>query len=242
MKIHDYRHSASKGNDWYNNPSLWVYRNLLGIKTDTTPRMGMGNSAEFGCAISLFYDRSDAQVVEHCTNHMVNQFNGEWFDETDKVGSIAINLSNAIKEHFPDAGVPHLFQSYKRHSLESLEYPITTVTDFEYEEMIIDTKATLAVPSKPREDHVRQQSLYSVLRGKPATLVYASHKKSAVFELDEETIMTNYENMIQSFQSLELFMNTVPNIQTFKRMIPLNTDGYKWSKEDREQAKENWNN
>jgi len=54
--------------------------------------------------------------------------------------------------------------------------------------------------------------------------------------------MTNYENMIQSFQSLELFMNTVPNIQTFKRMIPLNTDGYKWSKEDREQAKENWNN
>jgi len=84
--------------------------------------------------------------------------------------------------------------------------------------------------------------LYSVLRGKPATLVYASHKKSAVFELDEETIMTNYENMIQSFQSLELFMNTVPNIQTFKRMIPLNTDGYKWSKEDREQAKENWNN
>jgi hypothetical protein len=240
MKIHEYRHSASRGNDWYNNPSLWVYRNLMNIKTETTPRMAMGNSAEFGCAISLFYDRKDSEVVEHSTNHMVNQFDGEWFDETDKVGSIALNLSNAIKEHFPDAGVPNLFQSYKRHSLDSLEHPITTVTDFEYEGMIIDTKATLAVPSKPRDDHVRQQALYSVLRQKPATLVYASHKKSAVFELSEETIMRNYEDMIQSFQSLELFMRTVPNMKTFKKMIPLNTDGYKWSDEDRKYAKENW--
>ena len=48
MKIHDYRHSASRGNDWYNNPSLWVFRNLMGIQTETTPRMGMGNSSEFG--------------------------------------------------------------------------------------------------------------------------------------------------------------------------------------------------
>ena len=51
MKIADYRHSASRGNDWYNNPSLWVYRNLMGVKTETTPRMGMGHSAEFGCAV-----------------------------------------------------------------------------------------------------------------------------------------------------------------------------------------------
>ena len=173
---------------------------------------------------------------------MVNQFHGEWHDETDKVGSMALNLQKAIKEHFPDFGVPNLFQRYRRHSLSNLEHPITTVTDFEWEHMIVDTKATLAVPSKPREDHIRQQSLYSVLIGKPATLVYASHKKSAVFELDEETVMRNYETMVNSFESLELFMKTVPNIKTFKRMIPLNTDGYKWSEEDRKYAQENWNN
>jgi len=46
MKINDYRHSASKGNDWYNNPSQWIYRHLLGNRSETTPRMGMGNSAE----------------------------------------------------------------------------------------------------------------------------------------------------------------------------------------------------
>ena len=242
MKIHDYRHSASRGNDWYNNPSLWIYRNLMGVESETTPRMGMGHSAEFGCALGLFFNRSDQDIVEHSTNHMVNQFQGEWHDETDKVGSIAINLQNAIKEHFPDFGVPNLFQRYRRHSLSNLEHPITTVTDFEWEHMIVDTKATLAVPSKPRDDHVRQQSLYSVLIGKPATLVYASHKKSAVFELDEETVMRNYETMINSFESLELFMKTVPNIKTFKKMIPLNTDGFKWSEEDRKYAKENWNN
>tara|TARA_R110001583_G_scaffold102118_2_gene248708 strand:+ start:488 stop:721 length:234 start_codon:yes stop_codon:yes gene_type:complete len=77
MKINDYRHSASKGNDWYNNPSQWIYRHLLGNRSETTARMGMGNSAEFGCAISLFFDRSDADVVEHSTNHMVRQFDGE---------------------------------------------------------------------------------------------------------------------------------------------------------------------
>ena len=242
MKIADYRHSASKGNDWYNNPSLWIYRNLLGVKTETNARMGMGNSAEFGCALGLFLKRSDADIVKYSTDHMVKQFDGEWFDETDKVSGIALNLHNAIKEHFPDFGVPHLFQRYRRHNLDILDHPITTVTDFEWENMIVDTKATLAVPSKPREDHVRQQSLYSVLIGKPATLVYASHKKSAVFELDEETIMKNYETMVSSFTSLEVFMRTVPNIKTFKQMIPLNTDGFKWSEVDREYAKANWNN
>ena len=54
--------------------------------------------------------------------------------------------------------------------------------------------------------------------------------------------MRNYETMINSFESLELFMKTVPNIKTFKKMIPLNTDGFKWSEEDRKYAKENWNN
>ena len=72
--------------------------------------------------------------------------------------------------------------------------------------------------------------------------MYASHKKSAVFELDEETIMKNYETMINSFTSLEVFMRTVPNTKTFKQMIPLNTDGFKWSEVDREYAKANWNN
>ena len=41
MKINEYRHSASKGNDWYGNPSLWIYRNLLGKRSETTPRMAM---------------------------------------------------------------------------------------------------------------------------------------------------------------------------------------------------------
>jgi len=214
----------------------------MGVKTETTARMGMGNSAEFGCALGLFLNRSDKDIVEYTTKHMVDQFDGEWFDETDKVSGIALNLRNAIKEHFPDFKVPHLFQRYRRHNLDILEHPITTVTDFEWENLIIDTKATLAVPSQPREDHVRQQSLYSVLLGKPVTLVYASHKKFKVFELTDEMISQNYKTMINSFESLEVFMANVPNTETAMKMVPLNTDGYKWSEEDREYAKENWNN
>jgi len=173
---------------------------------------------------------------------MVKQFDGEWFDETDKVGAISLNLAQGIKEQFPDAGKPHLFQRKRRHWLPQLEFPITTMTDFEYENMIVDTKATLAVPTAPRDDHVRQQSLYSVLIGKPATLVYASHKKFRVFELSEEMIRDNYETMINSFESLETFMANVPNTETAMKMIPLNTDGFKWGEEDRNNAKTLWNN
>jgi hypothetical protein len=115
------------------------------------------------------------------------------------------------------------------------------MTDFEWEDLIIDTKATLAVPSQPREGHVRQQALYSVLIGKPAVLVYASHKKYKVFELTDEIIRSNYETMINSFESLEVFMANAANTKTAMQMIPLNTDGYKWSEEDREYAKTNWN-
>ena len=150
-------------------------------------------------------------------------------------------VSQGIKEQFPDAGKPHLFQRKRRHWLEGLEFPITTMTDFEYENMIVDTKATLAVPTVPRDDHVRQQALYSVLIGKPATLVYASHKKFKVFELSEELIRKNYEVMINSFKSLETFMANVPDKETAIKMIPLNTDGFKWNEEDSERAREIWN-
>jgi hypothetical protein len=135
-----------------------------------------------------------------------------------------------------------LFQRKRRHWLPELEFPITTMTDFEYEDMIVDTKATLAVPTAPRDDHVRQQALYSVLIGKPATLVYASHKKFRVFELPEEMIRDNYKTMINSFESLETFMANVPNTETAMKMIPLNTDGFKWDEENRNNAKTLWNN
>ena len=48
--------------------------------------------------------------------------------------------------------------------------------------------------------------------------------------------------MIDSFLSLETFMRNVPDIKTFKQMIPLNTDGFKWSNADRENAKTLWDN
>ena len=49
-------------------------------------------------------------------------------------------------------------------------------------------------------------------------------------------------SMIDSFLSLETFMRNVPDIKTFKQMIPLNTDGFKWSNADRENAKTLWDN
>ncbi len=53
--------------------------------------------------------------------------------------------------------------------------------------------------------------------------------------------MRNYASMINSFESLETFMANVPNTKTFKQMIPLNTDGFKWGQEDRDNAKKIWN-
>ena len=73
-------------------------------------------------------------------------------------------------------------------------------------------------------------------------MVYASQKKYKVVELADEIIRSNYETMINSFESLEVFMANAANTKTAMQMIPLNTDGYKWSEEDREYAKENWNN
>jgi hypothetical protein len=81
-----------------------------------------------------------------------------------------------------------------------------------------------------------------MLLGKPVTLVYASHKKFKVFELTDEMISQNYETMINSFESLETFMANVPNTETAIKMMPLNTDGYKWNQEDRDNAKTLWNN
>ena len=55
-------------------------------------------------------------------------------------------------------------------------------------------------------------------------------------------ISITFETMIKSFESLETFMANVPNTETAMKMIPLNTDGFKWNEEDRYNAKTLWNN
>ena len=121
------------------------------------------------CVLTLKADVSSFSECKRVVQEVVN-----------KLGGINILINNAGR------GMTYVDKDFVKNRPRLLDI------DANAWNMIVDTKATLAVPTAPRDDHVRQQALYSVLRQKPATLVYASHKKSAVFELDEETIMRNY--------------------------------------------------
>ena len=100
------------------------------------------------------------------------------------------------------------YQKEKVENIVGLKYPVRLFTDFEYDNLIVDLKSTLRLPSSPKVDHIRQQALYSVVHRKPIALLYATPKKSLWYELSEQDIMDGYQELINDFKSLESIEQT----------------------------------
>jgi len=98
-------------------------------------------------------------------------------------------------------------------------------TDFEYDNLIVDLKSTLRLPTKPKIDHLRQQALYSVLHDKPIALLYASPKKTFWYDLTKEDVKEGYTELLRDFKSLENYIDMCNNnIEDAIKITPLNTD------------------
>ena len=74
------------------------------------------------------------------------------------------------------------------------------------DDIIVDTKSTLRLPTAPKVDHIRQQALYSTLHKKKIALLYATPKKSLWYELSDDDVKDGYAETINDFKSLENYI------------------------------------
>jgi len=222
----EFRHSFSSINKFKHNPSEWLVHYGLGLRSPSSPAMVRGNLAEFGAYYKI--KRGMAQKNdEHFEKLIRHKFNKNHFFEPYKEISNAIEIAKKFEDKLYERQLRDIisYQKEKVASIQGIKYPVRLFTDFEYDNLIVDLKSTLRLPTKPKIDHLRQQALYSVLHDKPIALLYASPKKTFWYDLTKEDVKESYTELLRDFKSLENYIDMCNNnIEDAIKITPLNTD------------------
>ena len=230
-----YRHSASSGNKWINGPDVFLWTYGFGIRSETNESFAMGNASEQATYEALIQEMDDETASKRAVELFDEEVGGVVCKQRDGVGEITKNFLSVLRP----LGKPLTFQADRKTEL-GLKYPVKTVTDFGYEDCIIDTKATLRWPpyGKPRAAHLRQQALYEKVYEKPAKLLYATPKKVELMEIDDQE--SHLQSLMTAFRAIEGFEKLYSTPEDATKGIPFNPDNFAWSGLDIDDAKKKW--
>ena len=249
----EYCHSASSANAFIDSPAYWIITKLYDFEGPVNARMSMGTAAEHAANEAMSnLDMDESQVQKVTEAKFDDETKNEFKDapEREWAVDIAMRFAQNLSE-FGDV------VSYQREvitaKLQILKYPIKTVTDFEFENLIVDTKATAYLKRLkkgtldpnwyPKAADVRQQLLYQHVRNKPTMLLYASrsdHEAIDMVDRDEHML----KELIHAMRTIEHITSIAKTKEDIIRMFPLNMDNFRWGKEPdspyKEFAKKLW--
>jgi hypothetical protein len=100
--------------------------------------------------------------------------------------------------------------------------------DFAFDSGIdVDLKYTKAIPSSPRADHVRQVALYRAARGRAGGVLYASPKKHAYYEIDDQAMEIGIEELRAAALSLQNFLARMETKEDILKSLPVDWSDYR---------------
>ena len=240
----DFKHSFSSVNKFKHNPSEWLVYYGLGLKVSSSPAMVRGNLSEFGAyyKIKRGMQQKDDKYFTKLLSHKFSKY--KFFNAESELYN-SIDIAKKFEEKLYERQLRNIvsYQKEKVEKIKGLEYPVRLFTDFEYDNLIVDLKSTLRLPTKPKIDHVRQQALYSKLHDKPIALLYATPKKTLWYDLTKQDVKNGYDELLRDFKSLENFIDMCDNdIEKAIKITPLNTDPspFYWDSNIKQAATKVW--
>ena len=240
----DFKHSFSSVNKFKHNPSEWLVHYGLGLKVSSSPAMVRGNLAEFGAyyKIKRGMQQKDDKYFTKLLSHKFSKY--KFFNAESELYN-SIDIAKKFEEKLYERQLRNIvsYQKEKVEKVKGLEHPVRLFTDFEYDNLIVDLKSTLRLPTKPKIDHVRQQALYSKLHDKPIALLYATPKKTLWYDLTKQDVKNGYDELVRDFKSLENFIDMCDNdIEKAIKITPLNTDPspFYWDSNIKQAATKIW--
>ena len=240
MLSNSYRHSASSANKYYESPSAWLYRYGFDVKEKTNDKMARGLASEVGANAGLTQNLTEKHIPTAAVDEFDKIYDGKRSDERSYVGPTAYNFVCGLREF----GKPLTYQDKLLKQVSGLNREIIGYTDFGYEDLIVDTKATLACPSNifgfRQAAAVRQQAVYAKLSGKKTALLYATPRKFALYRVPLYLIERGWVIMFDAFKAIEALDNLVITPEEAAKIIPLNPDSFYWTDESYKLAQEKW--
>ena len=234
MKI-EYRHSASKTNTFIDCPPFWIINELFGFESEPNARMVMGLAAEDAAHHALSKQISDENTItEFAQNKYLEHkgINGDE-DECDWSGIIANKFVTNLKEFGDVVSFQNELQiPGKKYGLK---YDVIGKTDFEFKDVIVDTKATAYIRRLkaghvdpkwyPKPADVRQQCLYRDIFEKDTMLLYCSPKDQYCVDMVGRE---DLKDIINAMKHIEHVLNIAKTKEDVVRMFPLTFDNFRW--------------
>ena len=234
MKI-EYRHSASKTNTFIDSPPFWIINELFGFESDPNARMVMGLAAEDAAHHALSNQITDVNTITDYAKvkYIENPNREQSEDEYDWAGIIA----NKFVENLPEFGEIVSFQNEKqiKGNKYGLKYDVVGKTDFEFKDVIVDTKATAYIKRLksgnvdtrwyPKLADLRQQCLYRDLFGKETALLYCSPKDVHMVDMVDRD---HLNELINAMKHIEHILDICKTKEDVVRIFPLVCDNFRW--------------
>ena len=160
-------------------------------------------------------------------------------------------IANKFVENLGEFGDVVSFQNEMQISGEKygLKYDVIGKTDFEFKDVIVDTKATAYIRRLkaghvdpkwyPKAADVRQQCLYRDLFGKETMLLYCSPKDVYCVDMVDRD---HLQDLINAMKHIEHILEICKTKDDVVRIFPLICDNFRWkgSPGSEEFAKEIW--
>ncbi len=234
MKV-EYRHSASKTNTFIDSPPFWIINELFDFESEPNARMKMGLTAEDAAHHAISNQINDENnIAKDARIQYVNKHQGaQTDDECEWSGIIAYKFV----ENLAEFGEVVSFQNEKQISGEKygLKYDVIGKTDFEFKDVIVDTKATAYIRRLkaghvdpkwyPKPADIRQQCLYRDLFGKETMLLYCSPKDVYCVDMVERDELSV---LINAMKHIEHILEICKTKDDVVRIFPLICDNFRW--------------
>ena len=232
MKI-EYRHSASKTNTFIDSPPFWIINELFGFESEPNARMVMGLAAEDAAHHALSNQITDQDSI---TEYAKKKYLEHPVDEANECEWSGI-IANKFVENLPEFGEIVSFQNEKQISGKKygLKYDVVGKTDFEFKDVIVDTKATAYIRRLkaghvdpkwyPKAADVRQQCLYRDLFGKETMLLYCSPTDNYAVDMVERDELNV---LINAMKHIEHILDICKTKEDVVRIFPLVCDNFRW--------------
>ena len=235
MKI-EYRHSASKTNTFIDSPAFWIINELFDFESEPNARMRMGLAAEDAAHRAISEQINDQDIITQMgeTQYISPDVGGDVEDPECAWSGI---ISHKFVENLAEFGDVVSFQNEMQISGEKygLKYDVIGKTDFEFKDVIIDTKATAYIRRLkaghvdpkwyPKAADVRQQCLYRDLFGKETMLLYCSPKDQYCVDMVE---YDQLNVLINAMKHIEHIFDICKTKEDVVRIFPLVCDNFRW--------------
>ena len=242
MKV-EYRHSASKTNTFLDSPAFWIINELFDFESEPNARMVMGLTAEDAAhhAISNQISNEDTitnyakrKYLEHSKEEVTDLLPTDHSSPEYEWSGI---IANKFVENLAEFGEVVSFQNEKQISGKKygLKYDVVGKTDFEFKDVIVDTKATAYIRRLkaghvdpkwyPKAADVRQQCLYRDLFGKETMLLYCSPKDNYAVDMVERDELNV---LINAMKHIEHILDICKTKEDVVRIFPLVCDNFRW--------------